>query len=262
MEKDLLEKDTEIIIQSDGAQEMFIDKDTEKTASTLEINANVKIGARRPSLFKRKYDKLKLALKGSDASKTEKRKFLELSLFRNFGFTCLCLQLLLFTLSFNTTFVFLPALAKEKGVPQIKGAYLVSILGIFDAISRIVVSIILDLKQVKKYRLIIYNIVMFVIGGVSICLPSLTEFWQFCVVAGIYGVLSGTYISQKSVVCVDILGVEKLASSFGLLLLFQGVSTFIGPTLGGKICYFRYLSLCYKSVGKCFLPYQKQKSSF
>ncbi|WAR19507.1 MOT12-like protein, partial [Mya arenaria] len=134
--------------------------------------------------------------------------------------------------AFNLTFVFLPALAKDKGIPQLDGAMLVSILGIFDAIARVVMSTVLDLKRVKPYRLIIYNAVMFGNAAVAILIPSMTQFWHFAMMSGLFGFLSGTYISQKSVVVVDVLGVKSLSSSFGLLLLFQGLSAFIGPTVG------------------------------
>ena len=206
-----------------------------KMASSMEITANVKIEKQRQSIWRKKYNDLKTTLKGPEPKPDEKKKpLLELSLFRNFAFTALCIQIFLFTLSFNSTFVFLPALAQEKGISPILGAYLVSILGFFDMIARIVMSTLLDLKRVKPYRLLIYNGVMFVTFFVSIVIPSATKYWQFALICGLYGTLSGTYISQKSVVVVDVLGVEKLSSSFGLLLLFQGMSALVGPTVGGE----------------------------
>jgi MCP family monocarboxylic acid transporter-like MFS transporter 14 len=42
------------------------------------------------------------------------------------------------------------------------------------------------------------------------------------------------YVSLTSVVLVDLLGLERLTSSFGLLLLFQGIATVVGPPLCGK----------------------------
>ena len=46
---------------------------------------------------------------------------------------------------------------------------------------------------------------------------------------------SGVYVSLTSVVLVDLLGLELLTNSFGLLLLFQGLATFIGPPLAGTV---------------------------
>lgn len=216
-------------------QNLLSSQSAAKMASSMELTAVVKIEATKSSFFQRKMSKVKLALTGSNISKEkDKKPLLDLSLFKNFAFSALCIQLFLFTISFNSAFVFLPALAKERGITQLEGAYLLSILGIFDGISRIVMSSVLDLKRVKPYRLIIYNCVMFFVSLVSLLMPSSWKFWHFAILSGLYGVLSGTYISQKSVVVVDILGVESLSSSFGLLLMFQGLSGFIGPTVGGK----------------------------
>lgn len=43
----------------------------------------------------------------------------------------------------------------------------------------------------------------------------------------------GTYVSLTSVILVDLLGIEKLTNAFGILLLFQGIASFIGPPIIG-----------------------------
>ena len=43
----------------------------------------------------------------------------------------------------------------------------------------------------------------------------------------------GTYVSLTSVIIVDLLGIEKLTNAFGIVLLFQGVASFIGPPIIG-----------------------------
>lgn len=215
-------------------QNLLASQSAAKLSSSIDITANMKIESKESSFFKRNVSRLKLAGKGSEKSRKRTKPLLELSLFKNFAFSALCIQIFLFTLSFNSTFIFLPALAEEKGIDPLNGAYLISILGIFDAISRIGMSVVLDLKRVKPYRLLIYNGVMFLVAIVLLMMPAMKTFGQFAIVSGLYGMLSGTYISQKSVVLVDILGVESLSSSFGLLLMFQGLSGLIGPTVGGK----------------------------
>ena len=203
-----------------------------KLASSVDITAAVKLESRRPSLFKKQWNKFRKSIQGQPEEK--KRPFIEFSLLKNFPFLALCLAILMFTIAFNSTFVFLPSLSNARGITKLEGAYLVSILGICDGLARIIMSSVLDLKKVKPYRLYVYNIVVFLTGAVSLSFPAMTTFSQFMLLCCLYGILSGTYISQKSVVIVDILGVEKLASSFGLLLMFQGIGSFIGPPVGGK----------------------------
>ena len=49
-----------------------------------------------------------------------------------------------------------------------------------------------------------------------------------------FGVTSGAYVGLTSVVLVDLLGLDKLTNAFGLLLLFQGIASVIGPPIIGE----------------------------
>lgn len=55
------------------------------------------------------------------------------------------------------------------------------------------------------------------------------------VYCAIFGVTSGAYIGLTPVVLVDLLGLDKLTNAFGLLMLFQGIASVIGPPITGKI---------------------------
>ena len=46
---------------------------------------------------------------------------------------------------------------------------------------------------------------------------------------------SAAYVLLTTLVLADLFGPEKFANSFGLLLLFQGVATIIGPPIVGKV---------------------------
>lgn len=46
-------------------------------------------------------------------------------------------------------------------------------------------------------------------------------------------VCAGVYVLLTSVVLVDLLSVEKLSNSFGLVLLFQGIASLVGPPIAG-----------------------------
>lgn len=49
----------------------------------------------------------------------------------------------------------------------------------------------------------------------------------------VFGFASGVYVTLQSVILTDLLGLEKLESAFGLMLLFEGFSIFIGPPTVG-----------------------------
>ena len=50
-----------------------------------------------------------------------------------------------------------------------------------------------------------------------------------------FGITSGAYVGLTSVVLVDLLGLDRLTNAFGLLLLFQGIASVMGPPIIGKI---------------------------
>ena len=70
--------------------------------------------------------------------------------------------------------------------------------------------------------------------------------------SGTWCVCTGVYVSLTSVVLVDLLGIDLLTNSFGLLLLFQGAATFIGPPMAGRglcmgvayVCVRVYVCVC------------------
>jgi len=51
--------------------------------------------------------------------------------------------------------------------------------------------------------------------------------------AVLYGVTSAAYVLLTTLVLADLLGADAFTNAFGLLLLFQGVATFIGPPVVG-----------------------------
>lgn len=59
------------------------------------------------------------------------------------------------------------------------------------------------------------------------------DFYSLAIYAAVFGFTIGAYVGLTSVILVDLLGLEKLTNAFGLLLLFQGIATFVGPPIVG-----------------------------
>lgn len=60
-------------------------------------------------------------------------------------------------------------------------------------------------------------------------------FYSLAFYAAVFGFTIGAYVGLTSVILVDLLGLEKLTNAFGLLLLFQGIASFIGPPFAGTL---------------------------
>lgn len=64
------------------------------------------------------------------------------------------------------------------------------------------------------------------------------DFETLAVYSMVFGLSIGAIVGLTSVILVDLLGIDKLTNAFGLLLLFQGIGSFIGPPIAG--CMFDY----------------------
>ncbi|GFS05909.1 monocarboxylate transporter 4 [Elysia marginata] len=129
----------------------------------------------------------------------------------------------------------MPALAKASGQTSSEAVFVVSISGGVDAVGRIVAGFLLDRPVFSKCRLVVYSCAQFLLAGICALMPVFGgSFLWLCVASCVFGVLSGILAAQKSVVCVDLLGAERISSAFGMLLLFQAVGIGIGPLLSGK----------------------------
>ena len=51
----------------------------------------------------------------------------------------------------------------------------------------------------------------------------------------LFGCFIAAYIALTSIVLVDICGIENLTSAFGLLTVFRGAASIVGPPLAGTV---------------------------
>lgn len=67
--------------------------------------------------------------------------------------------------------------------------------------------------------------------GAILCL----DFYSLVIYSAVFGFTIGAYVGLTSVILVDLLGLDKLTNAFGLLLLFQGIASLVGPPLAGVL---------------------------
>src|SRR5439155_19485325 len=66
------------------------------------------------------------------------------------------------------------------------------------------------------------------------CVPFCYSFASYVVVAIFFGLFVSGYISLTSIILVDLLGLDNLTNAFGLLILFRGAASIVGPPVAGK----------------------------
>ncbi|XP_052790345.1 monocarboxylate transporter 9-like [Mya arenaria] len=168
-----------------------------------------------------------------EKEKPKKRKWISWSILKNPRFVCYVLSMFCFTLPAGG--LFLPALAKSKGCTDIQAATLMSINAASDTVFRVISGFVLDLKMFRNNRPIIYNIITFFQAAALLCFPFMQNFSGFTFLCVIDGLFNGAKMAQGSVVMIDILGVDKMASSLAVSMAVQCIAVIIGPTVSGRL---------------------------
>jgi len=136
-------------------------------------------------------------------------------------------------LGFYVPFVYLPNMATLRGISVEDANFLLSIIGISNTIGRVIAGWISDFSCVNA--LLVTNLAIFFSGVSTLVLPFCTSYGAFATIALLFGFFVAAYISLTSIVLVDLLGLDNLTSAFGLLVLFRGVSSMVGPPVAGAV---------------------------
>ena len=98
--------------------------------------------------------------------------------------------------------------------------------------SKLVTGRISDMKCVDSF--LVSNIYMFM-SGVSVCLLPFCDFYKHFIVMVAFCGFFMTFFTLRSVVLVELVGLENLTSAYGLVSLFEGIATIIGAPISGAI---------------------------
>lgn len=166
-------------------------------------------------------------------------KLLDLTLFRNAVFLLYAFSVMLMFSGYPTLYVILPDQAKMLKIEKSSAAFLVSILGITDLVGRIFFGFLADLNIVQK-RYIFSGCTA--VSGVAICImPWMRGFVEFAVLTGIIGLFAGGFFTLIAVMLAEKLGVHRLHSAFGLVVMFMGLSFLFGAPVSGKTCFVHFI---------------------
>jgi len=157
----------------------------------------------------------------------------DFSLLKNLTFAILCTCSVLAMLGFFIPYFYVTDKALELGTPLSLATFTLSIIGIGNTIGRVLVGWVSDRPWADCF--LIHNIAL-IIGGLTTALvPWMNSFSLICAYCLAFGLCIASYITLRSIVLVELLGIQKLTQSFGLLLLFQGIASIVGPPIAGTI---------------------------
>lgn len=161
-----------------------------------------------------------------------KSKFLDLSLLKDPAYLVILLSNSTNAIGYTNFIILLPSFATRLGFSKDKSAYLLSIVSALDLIGRIGGSALSDTGFIPKTWYFVGGLAL---SGVSLALlPTADTYGTVSIWCAIFGIASGTYVGITAVIMADMLGTERLTSSYGISLFVNGILQLIGPPICGK----------------------------
>nr|CAD7568589.1 unnamed protein product [Timema californicum] len=121
--------------------------------------------------------------------------------------------------------------AELSGMERDLAMFLVSCIGITNTIGRVMCGIV---SSIPGMNALFINNTALTLGGAATILSgvSMSVTYQYAY-AVIFGLSIACFASLRSIIIVDLMGLDNLTNAFGLLLLFQGMSAAIGSPIAG-----------------------------
>ncbi|BHF57906.1 hypothetical protein SprV_0100085200 [Sparganum proliferum] len=174
----------------------------------------------------------------------------DLSLLRSVDFWLVTSILITSQLAYFMPFVYLVEYAKECGISPREGVLLIMIIGIANTVGRCFCGI---LGNVPRLDVIVVSLTGCCMTACCQFLLTILprRFADLGFYAAAYGFFA-SYLTLIPIVIVNVLGLEKLTSSYGNASFFRGIAAAIGPVLAGFITTDNDCSPVFYFCGVCF----------
>ncbi|KAL8616130.1 hypothetical protein ACOMHN_066617 [Nucella lapillus] len=144
--------------------------------------------------------------------------------------------------------MYMPTLTHEQGISKSDAALLISIIGMANTVGRVLAGYVSD--QPWADCLLINNGALVTGGVTTCCVPFFRKYALFAGYSYLFGTciavfvslrtiilveLLAVFVSLRTIILVELLGVDRLTNSFGLLIMFQGTSTYLGAPVAGML---------------------------
>lgn len=174
------------------------------------------------------------------APKKEKSwaKFIDLSLLKDGLFIVILISSATTAIGYTNFIVLLPAYAISIGLGKSDASLLLSVVAAFDFVGRIGGAALSDLIVMQRKWFYILGLLG---SGIALALlPLAHTYWAVATYCSVFGLTSGIYIGVTAVILADLLGIDKLGSSYGITLFLNGIVQLAGPPICGVL--FEYLN--------------------
>ncbi|XP_045541242.1 monocarboxylate transporter 2-like [Papilio machaon] len=179
-------------------------------------------------------------------------RYLDVSLLKSWRFGLLCASVALMSCGSPYALYYLPAYTVAAGHSKSAAGRLVAISAVLDLCGRLGLGWLCDLHLFCRRKAYIVSIL--VAGAAVLTLPSLTSWWALAIASGAYGLCLGCWFLLVPVLLADAFGTARIASSYGLVRMFQSLAAVsVPPTAGMVRDITGGYSWCFYGMGSCMV---------
>ncbi|XP_068627166.1 monocarboxylate transporter 12-like [Battus philenor] len=179
-------------------------------------------------------------------------RYLDVSLLKSWRFGLLCASVALMSCGSPYALYYLPAYTVAAGHSKSAAGHLVAISAVLDLCGRLGLGWLCDLHLFCRRKAYILSIL--VAGAAVLTLPSLTSWWALAIASGAYGLCLGCWFLLVPVLLADAFGTARIASSYGLVRMFQSLAAVsVPPTAGLVRDITGGYSWCFYGMGSCMV---------
>ncbi|CAH0602486.1 unnamed protein product [Chrysodeixis includens] len=169
--------------------------------------------------------------KKKPSKKDERNKFFDLTLLKDPTYLVILISSSTVAISCTNFIILLPSHAQNIGFDKARGAYLLSTVSALDLVGRIGGSALCDLNLIPKS---FYFVGGLLFSGITLAIiPFLESYVTISIFCAFFGLASGVNNSVTTLVMAEILGVERLMSTYGISLFVNGLLQLVGPPICG-----------------------------
>lgn len=159
----------------------------------------------------------------------QRTKFFDLSLLKDPMYLVILISNSTNAISYTNFIILLPTFGMDRKFGKSLSAYLLSVVSATDLIGRIGGSALSDMGFIPKTW---YFVGGLTVSGISLALlPFAYSYGSVCFWCALFGLASGIYVGITAVIMADMLGTERLTSSYGISLFVNGILQLVGPPL-------------------------------
>nr|XP_053641724.1 uncharacterized protein LOC128695230 isoform X2 [Cherax quadricarinatus] len=159
--------------------------------------------------------------------------FCDCSLFKDALFVIMALSVFLISCGAPFSLFFLPAYADTVDIPSSLVPNMLSISAIIDLVGRLGMGFVSDLGFFEITH--IYAVTGLMSAVAVLLMPHMTSFASLTGILALYGFGVGSWFVMIPAILAKHHGAAQLASSYGLVRLFNGVMNFISPQFNGLL---------------------------